>query len=274
MQHGLDQHAKLNSPIHRWDCRYKLIGLMALIFAFASLEDWRLILIMLAIAILCYGLSRLPVAYWCDRLKYPGLFMLGVVALVPFLSGETVLWQWGGLSLYLEGCIAVLIIICRFLAIMTITLVLFGTSTFLTTIRAMRSLGLSRILTDMLLLSYRYLHEISADLNKMQTAMRLRGFNGRKLNWRTLGLLASLLGTMLIRSHERSERVYRAMQLRGYGSEQQLNRHDFGNPRSIRKTWLGGDAIALYLTIAAAISLGITQYQLGTNGLLGGLLGG
>jgi cobalt/nickel transport system permease protein len=265
MQHGLDQHAKLDSPIHRWDCRYKLVGLLALIFAFASLEDWRLILIMLAIATCCYAISRLPLAYWLDRLKYPGLFMLGVVALVPFISGETVLWQWGGLSLYLEGCIAVLIIICRFLAIMTITLVLFGTSTFLTTIRAMRSLGLSRILTDMLLLSYRYLHEISADLGKMQTAMRLRGFNGRKLNWRTLSLLASLLGTMLIRSHERSERVYRAMQLRGYGSERQSMQPQPENARPINRVWLGLDAIALYVTIGIAIGLGIAQHQIGTH---------
>jgi cobalt/nickel transport system permease protein len=265
MQHGIDQHAKLDSPIHRWDCRYKLIGLLTLIFAFAGLEDWRLILAMLAIATFCYSLSRLPVGYWLDRLKYPGLFMLGVVALVPFLSGETVIWQWGGLNLYQEGCFAVVIIICRFLAIMTITLVLFGTSTFLTTIRAMRSLGLSRILTDMLLLSYRYLYEISEDLGKMQTAMRLRGFSGRKLNWRTLGLLASLLGTMLIRSHERSERVYRAMQLRGYGSDAYLQNRQPGNSRSFAQIWFGVDAIALYLTLLLAIALVVVQRQLGTS---------
>jgi cobalt/nickel transport system permease protein len=191
--------------------------------------------------------------------------MLGVVALVPFLSGETVIWHLGGLNLYQEGCIAVLVIICRFLAIMTITLVLFGTSTFLTTIRAMRSLGLSRILTDMLLLSYRYLHEISEDLGKMQTAMRLRGFSGKKLNWRTLGLLASLLGTMLIRSHERSERVYRAMQLRGYGSDAYLQKRRAVNTRSFVKTWFGADAIALYATLAVAIALVVVQQQLGTD---------
>ena len=34
MKLGLDQYANLDSPIHRWEQRSKLVALIALIFAF------------------------------------------------------------------------------------------------------------------------------------------------------------------------------------------------------------------------------------------------
>jgi cobalt/nickel transport system permease protein len=107
--------------------------------------------------------------------------------------------------------------VSKFAAIMTTALVLFGTAPFLTTIKAMRALGLPSVLADMTLLSYRYLFEIGDDLATMQTAMGLRGFRGRGLRRHTLGVLAALAGTILVRSYEQSERIYRAMVLRGYG---------------------------------------------------------
>jgi cobalt/nickel transport system permease protein len=49
----------------------------------------------------------------------------------------------------------------------------------------------------------------------MERAMRLRGFRGR--SFRGLTALASLAGSLLVRSYERSDLVYKAMVLRGYG---------------------------------------------------------
>ncbi|MGD9146932.1 MAG: energy-coupling factor transporter transmembrane component T, partial [Anaerolineae bacterium] len=72
-------------------------------------------------------------------------------------------------------------------------------------------------LADMTLLSYRYLFEIGGDLSRMETAMRLRGFGAHRLSARGLGILAALAGSILVRSYERSDRVYHAMMLRGYG---------------------------------------------------------
>jgi cobalt/nickel transport system permease protein len=69
----------------------------------------------------------------------------------------------------------------------------------------------------MTLLSYRYLFEIGSDLARMETAMRMRGFRAARLSMRGVGNLAALAGSLLVRSYERSDRVYRAMILRGYG---------------------------------------------------------
>jgi len=246
MKLALDRYAHLNSPIHRWEQRSKLVGLLALIFAFALVEDLVLLPGMVVVTLVLLGLSRLPLGFVLHRLRYPGLFIAAVVIFLPFVAGETVLWQWGWLTLRQEGCIAVIAIATRFICIITMSLILFGTAPFLTTIRALRSLGMPHTIVDMMLLSYRYIEEFGQTLTTMQRAMRLRGFQNNRLNRRNLDRLAGLAGSLLIRSYERSQRVYEAMILRGYGHL----------PSSRERVWLKQirpqDAIALGLTLAIA----------------------
>jgi len=214
---GLDEYAHLDSPLHRWEPRSRFVGLMALIFAFSFVQDLRLLPVMLAVTAALYVLSRLPVSFLLTRLRAPGFFLLFVAIMLAFFSGPTVLVRIGPLALRQEGCLELLPILTKFVSILTVGLVLFGTAPFLTTIKAMRALGLPAILADMTLFSYRYIYEIGDDLQTMQTATGLRGFRARRPNGRTLGVLASLTGSILVRSYERSDRIYKAMILRGYG---------------------------------------------------------
>lgn len=248
MNFAIDQYSHLNSPIHRWDERYKLIGLLTLMFAFASVQDLRLIPVMLGVTLIFYSLSKLPFSFLLKRLTYPGFFLLGVIGLLPFLSGETILWQWGFLAIRQEGCLAVLLIVSRFLAILTLGFVLVGTSPFLNLIKALRSLGLSPILTDMILISYRYLFELGYQFKTMQKASRLRGFKPHQFNLRTLQVYAALAGSLLVRSYQQSEQVYKAMKLRGYGIKIAPNPHKKGGFDQY-------SAIALFLTLAIAASV-------------------
>ncbi|MGB3493628.1 MAG: cobalt ECF transporter T component CbiQ [Elainellaceae cyanobacterium] len=225
----IDEYAHLDSLIHRWNPRLKLVGMAALIFAFASAETLKLVLPMVLITAGLFWLSNLPLTFLRHRLHYPGYLLLGIVALLPWLSGETVLWHWGFLSLRLEGLVTVGLIASRFLCILTLALVLLGTMPFLTTVKAMRSLGLPSLLADMTLLSYRYLYEVTDNLTTMRRAMRLRGFgqgqrhdsSARRFAFmpdsRDLDRLASLAGSLFIRSYEQAEHIYKAMRLRGYG---------------------------------------------------------
>lgn len=270
MRLELDEYADLDSPLHRWHPQCKLIGLSILIGAIAFVEDIRLLPIVISLTAVLYWISGLPMSYWVSRVHYPGYFLLGIVGLLPFISGDTVLWQWGIITIRQEGCLAVLLISCRFLAIITLSLLLFGTAPFLTMVKAMRSLGLPSVLTDMLLLSYRYLYDIADNLGQMQQSMRLRGFRSgyavqaasqrRSLpfvpNLSTLRTLASLTGTLLVRSYEQSERVYKAMRLRGYGCQ----------PRQTApwsQTMDRGSVIALFATITGAVILVLVQAILG-----------
>jgi cobalt/nickel transport system permease protein len=246
MDFSLDIYAHLDSPIHRWNPRLKMVGLMAVILAFSALQDLRVIALMVVLAALLFACSRLPLRYLLERLRYPGYFLLVVAVLLPFFSGEKALLSLGPLTIHQEGTLALARIAAKFLAILTTGLVLFGTAPFLVNIKALRGLGLPAILTDMALLAYRYLFEIGADLNTMERAMRLRGFKADRFNTRALQTLASLAGSLLVRSYEQSERIYKAMRLRGYGRGAGVLQH-----ATIRSQ----DVLLLALTLIAAVSL-------------------
>ena len=211
------EYANLDSLFHRWDLRCKLAGFIVLIFAFSFVRDPFMLLAMIAVTCAVYFISRLPVSFLLERLHYPSFFLLAMVLVLPFISGQTIIMSLGPFALRQEGLFSVLLIAIRFLSILTIGSVLFGTAPFLTTIKAMRALGLPAIMSDMVLLSFRYLHEIGSDLRKMQIAAQLRGFRHRRLSLRGLSVPAFLGGSILVRSYERSEWVYKAMILRGYG---------------------------------------------------------
>lgn len=213
---GLDEYAHLDSILHRWEPKCRLVSLLILIFAFSFVRNLRLLPLMVTVTIALYALSHLPFSFLAARLRYPGLFLTIPLLLLPFWAGNTILLQIGALALRQEGCRAALLIFTRFISILTVSIILFGVAPFLTTIKTMRALGLPAMLADMTLLAYRYLYEIGDDWTKMETATRLRGFQPRYLDKRILTMLAALVGSLLARSYERSERVYKAMKLRGY----------------------------------------------------------
>ncbi|MDB9314156.1 cobalt ECF transporter T component CbiQ [Spirulina sp. CS-785/01] len=217
MKLALDRYAHLNSLIHQWEQRSKLVGLLSLIFAFSFVETLPLLPFMVVVTGILYRLSELPFNFWLSRLRYPGFFIVVIVIFLPFFAGDTPLWEWGGLKIMQEGGEAVILIVTRFLCILTVSLVLFGTAPFPTSLQAMRSLGIPSELVDMALLAYRYLEELGETRVRMQRAMQLRGFQSTRFSRRQLNLLAGLTGSLLVRSYDRSKRVYQAMLLRGYG---------------------------------------------------------
>lgn len=239
------------SVIHRWAPRLKLVSLFGLMFAFATVRQLALVPWMLGMAAVLYGLSGLPLSFLRQRLSYPGLFILAVVLLLPLTVGETVLAQWGWLTLRQEGLQATVLIVGRFLSILTLGFILLGTTPFLTILNTMRSLGLPPILADMTLLAYRYLYEIADTLATMQQAMRLRGFGHPQQRWfrihgKAMQQRAMLAGNLLIRSYEQSERVYKAMRLRGYGQGQTITVGIGGPSSAPGLSWLltGGVLLA------------------------------
>ncbi|MEM9213603.1 MAG: cobalt ECF transporter T component CbiQ [Cyanobacteria bacterium P01_F01_bin.150] len=290
MKIQFDDCTNLDSWVHQWDARFKVIGLVGLMMAFAAVKSLWLLPWMVLIVGLVYRLACLPMSFLQSRLRYPGFFLVGIVLFIPWLSGETPLWQWGPLTLWREGLLSSLLIAGRFLCSVTLGFIVLGTTPFLKLVKAFRALGVPALLTDMMLLSYRYLFEILANLDRMRRAMTLRGFRVlsspqqvpqrspqlsstessslpihiRSLTNQTM-ILATLAGTLFIRSYEQSERVYQAMRLRGYG----YRPHSFtpkSNGQNLKPhillstyTW---DAIALFCSLLVAISLLAANYWL------------
>ena len=255
MKLALDRYAYLNSPIHSWQQQYKLIGLLGLIFAFSFVQSLVLLPIIITISVIFFLLSRLPISYLISRLRYPGWFIAAVVFLIPFTVGNEILWQWNWLVIKQEGCQTALLILVRFFCIFILSLVLFGTAPFLDSIKALRKLGLPKAIVDMTLLSYRYLEELGETLNTMQKAIKLRGFNSHQFNRRYLQVVASLVGSLFVRSYERSNRIYHAMILRGYGSNYNQNNLPKSNSLTKKNYYhLWGTIICLSLTISLIVT--------------------
>lgn len=216
--HDIDAYAHLHSPIHQWDGRFKVVGLLAIIFAFASVHSIQSLPILIAITVFIYSQSNLPWGLIWRKLLIPGYVVTAIVIFLPFIYGQTVIAEVGPFQVRQEGVNHALLIAGRLFCIVILAFVVFGTDSFIRTIGALRALRLPDIMADMLLLTYRYLYEITAFFSQMQTSARTRGFQGNAFSMKNLGTLASLIGHLFIRSYEKSERVYKAMVLRGYGT--------------------------------------------------------
>ncbi|MGB0562002.1 MAG: cobalt ECF transporter T component CbiQ [Spirulinaceae cyanobacterium] len=221
---AIDRYAHLRSPLHRWELRTKFVGFLAVMFVCGGLQHPALLGAIALVTAFLYRLSRLPRAFLLSYWRYPGALIAMVVLLMPWLVGETVIWQWGPLRLTQEGLLQVLQITVRFLCIVTLGVVLFGTSALAQSLRTLQALGVPSLLVDMGLLTYRYFQVSDRNRRTMQNAMRLRGFNPKKLSRRNLRLWAQLAGNLLVRSYDQSIRVYQAMVLRGYGQQTGLGR--------------------------------------------------
>jgi cobalt/nickel transport system permease protein len=71
------------------------------------------------------------------------------------------------------------------------------------------------LLVQLAMLTHRYIFVLDAELARLRTALRVRGFRNRpsRHSYRTVGHVA---GTLLVRGYERAERVGQAMRCRGF----------------------------------------------------------
>ncbi len=204
------------NSLSEWETRLKLLGLLCLVFAFATINDLRLLPLMIITALAVYRLSALPASYLISRLKVPGIFLLAMAVVLPLSAGETVLAQAGPVALRLEGTLGLLSIAARFFSIITVATVLLASTPMPTLVRAMGSLGMPDLLGDMLLFTYRYIFQLADDLHRARVAARLR--RARLGSLSSIRTTAYIVGSLLVRSHWQAERVLAAMTLRGYGN--------------------------------------------------------
>lgn len=207
-----------NSCFSRLDPRFKLISLFILAFSFSFVSEPKLLPAMLVLTMAAFCLSGLPGSYILKRLKIPSIIVLALVFTLPVISGETPVASLGFLTITREGLAASALVAVRFLCIITLALIILGTTPVQTCVRAFQALRLPWIMADMALLVIRYIEVIGSDYRRMRTSMVLRGFSGQRTGIKTLKTMSWLIGSLVVRGVERSDRIYRAMRVRGYGN--------------------------------------------------------
>ncbi|MYB42316.1 MAG: cobalt ECF transporter T component CbiQ [Chloroflexi bacterium] len=223
----VERYEARNSAVHRADARLKLIAALATIFAVTlTREGDALALALLALPTAAIvAAAKLPLLLVLRRSLIAAPFLLVAVPLLFTRPGETIatlpLLGWGISG---EGLVAVLTILGKSWLSVVIAVVLTATTPQPDLLRALRTLRVPKLLVATVEFAYRYLFVVGAEASRMLQARASRSgaLEGRRagggLRWRAR-VAGHLVGTLFVRSLERSERVHAAMRARGYDGE-------------------------------------------------------
>lgn len=204
-----------DSFIHRVDPRMRLISAGAITLPVALLQSLSPAWTALAAGALFVILARLPVTKVLKRLCIVNFFILFLWFFIPFSQpGESVL-SMGPLSISHEGLVLALLITIKSNGIVLTLLALMGTIAIQDLGPAMQQLKIPNKLCHILLFTYRYIFVIHQEYTTMRRAMTARGFKP-KTDSHTYRSYAWLVGMLLVKSWDRAERVQDAMRCRGF----------------------------------------------------------
>ena len=150
------------------------------------------------------------------RLLPLNAIMLLLVLLLPLTTEGTPLMDHGPLRFFSqEGLLDGAAIAVKGNVIMLALLVLLGSLDAVTLGHALSHLRVPDKLTHLLLFTVRYLDVLHREYQRLRAAMRVRGFRPR-MNRHTYRSYGYLVGMLLVRSLDRSERIVAAMKCRGF----------------------------------------------------------
>lgn len=208
MEHGfLDKYATINSHVHNLNPRIKVILIFGLVFTTALIQigKWRALLLLTVFAVLLMIISKLPLKIILIRLltAAPIIFIL---SLTYALTSEVLSFPYSLMFVFLKSltCVGFLV-------------VLVSTIRFDLLLRTLRYFGLPNSVTVVLSFFYRYVFVIQDELERMLRAKSARLIEPS--NKQRLKMLYTLVGMLLLRSFERSERIYRSMQAKGFSGK-------------------------------------------------------
>jgi cobalt/nickel transport system permease protein len=150
-------------------------------------------------------------------------FALAAVPLIFTMQGEIIGTITLGpltLSISAEGIRRFLSIIIGSWLSVQVALLLAFTTPFHDLVDGLRSLRVPSVLVAIISFMYRYLAVLSDEVSRMLRARDSRsaahvGAGGGTLRWRAT-VAGRMVGSLFLRAYERSERIYAAMQARGF----------------------------------------------------------
>jgi cobalt/nickel transport system permease protein len=182
---------------------------------------WEVFVIYFAILAVLVGLSRLPLTGIIKRSLAVIPFVLVIAIFLPFTRpGETLavlhFGSWD-INISREGTVALATILIKAWLSLTALIWLTATTQIHDLLQSSRRLGFPGVLVMILSVMYRYIYVIFEEMLRMKQARDSRSL--RRAGLRELRTAGHIIGTLFIRSYERSERIYAAMTARGYDGQ-------------------------------------------------------
>jgi cobalt/nickel transport system permease protein len=215
------------SAVHRVDARTKVPATLLFILGVTLTPEgaWTALALLWA-APFAAGLAARLSPWFLLRRSFLALpFVLAAVPLLFTRPGDPLFTlPVTGWEASREGATAVVSILARSWTAVLAAALLTATTPVPDLLRALRWMRVPRILVATVYFTYRYLLGIGDEAMRMMRARDSRSAAlegrraGRSVVWRAR-ILGHMVGSLFVRSLERSERVYAAMQARGYAGE-------------------------------------------------------
>ena len=232
------------SFIYKLDPRAKLIiaFFFSLVTALANSSLQQIIAVILGF--MMWFLSALPVKAFFKKWLAVNVFIVFVWLALP--------WQYLNASFQFSssGISLALAITLKVNAIFLVWVSLLSTSSANQLLHALAHLHLPEKLVMLFFLFFRYLQLIMQQFHKLKTALLVRGFKV-KFTLHTFRAVAQVMGTLLLRSLDRSEKVYQAMLCRGFNGTFWMLDHF---------SWSKGDSIFFVTSVLAILGLFILGF--------------
>lgn len=244
-----EQFSTGHSFVHNLDPRVKIIvaALYSIVVAVSS--NFSALLPALGVSVFLIVLSKLSIRKVLYRLLLVNGMIIFLWVFLPFTYKGESLFTLGPFVGTKEGVLYASQITVKCNAILLVMVALLSTTPISTLGHAMGQLSFPDKLTHLFLFTYRYIHVIFQEYNRLINAMRIRGFiPGTNLH--TYRSYAYLVGMLLVRSYDRAERIHKAMLCRGFHG-----RYYTLTQFSIKI----GDIIYLSLMLSAILGLVILQ---------------
>lgn len=204
-----------NSFLHSLDPRIKIAVVFPYACVIALSQKLPVSALCLCIALVLFFSARLKIGSVLKSLKVLFLFIVLLWVFLPLSMPGTKLYGFGPLVGTREGMARALSITLKSVSIVLFIVSLLATSTVFSLVHAMSHFRVPKKLVYLAFLSYRYIHVLYREYTRLRDAMRIRGFKPGT-NMHTYKAYGYLIGMLLIRSYDRSERIYSAMLCRGF----------------------------------------------------------
>jgi cobalt/nickel transport system permease protein len=262
MRHSfLDRYRQGASLIHYLDPRLKLLATLAFVLVVTTTPpgNWIAFALLAALTIGAVLAAKIPLVEGLKHSTAALPFARMVAISLPFTQAGDVLWSWqpfgaaqgelSGFTLTITDVGLVLfatVVVKAWLSVMVSGLMV-ATTPFPDLLKAMRSLHVPAVLTTTISFMYRYLFVLVDEAMRLQTARAARSVGAGRTIWWRARVLGRMIGSLFIRSYERSERIHAAMLARGFAGEiRTLTRLTW----QARDTWAGLAWVAVLAAIA------------------------
>ena len=213
---AMDDLAAQDSPMHRLAPLSKLAVTVVYIFTVVSFSKYDLtgLLPMVLFPAVGYVLAGIPVSTCFQKLGIILPLVCAVGILNPFFD-RGILVRLGPLSVS-GGVVSMLSLMLKGVLCLMASFLLAATTPIEEICRALRQLHVPKMITSLLLLTFRYVSVLLEETSIMTEAYHLRAPGQKGIHVSAWG---SFLGQLLLRSMDRAEALYESMLLRGFRGE-------------------------------------------------------